>query len=101
MAIVIRAVQAETMQKPIAMAFAATVSLAGIQAASAMPVAPQPAGDLVSQVAEGCGPGMMRDRMGRCRGMMRPMRPMMRPMMRPCPRGMHMGPRGGCRPNWR
>ena len=39
------------MQKLIAVAFAAAVSLAGIQAASAMPVAPQPAGDLISHVA--------------------------------------------------
>ena len=74
------------MKTLIAAAF--VVALAG--AAQAMPVAPIAADGLITQVAQGCGPGMARNANGRCRPAY---------MARPCPPGMHRGVMGKCRPN--
>jgi hypothetical protein len=65
-------------------------SLAGLGAAQAMPVAPVQADGITTQVAQGCGPGMSRNAMGRCRPTF---------MARPCPPGMHRNAIGRCRPN--
>ncbi len=65
------------------------IALAG--AAQAMPVAPAPADGLTTLVAQGCGPGMARNAMGRCRPAF---------MARPCPPGMRRNAIGRCVP-WR
>ena len=65
------------------------IALAG--AAQAMPVAPIAADGLTTQVAQGCGPGMARNAMGRCRPAF---------VTRPCPPGMRRNAVGICRP-WR
>lgn len=65
------------------------IALAG--AAQAMPVAPIAADGLTTQVAQGCGPGMARNPMGRCRPAF---------MARPCPPGMRRNAIGRCVP-WR
>ena len=70
---------------------AAVFSLGALSAAQAMPVAPLPADGLINQVAQGCGPGMARNAMGRCRPAF---------MARPCPPGMRRNAVGICRP-WR
>jgi hypothetical protein len=59
--------------------------------AQAMPVAPAPADGLTTQVAQGCGPGMMRNEFGHCRPAF---------VARPCPPGMRRNAYGICRP-WR
>ena len=56
----------------------ATFGLAG--AAQAMPVAPVHTDSLITQVAQGCGPGMARNWAGHCRP---------KYMLRSCPPGMH------------
>ena len=61
------------------------IALAG--AAQAMPVAPAPADGLTTLVAQGCGPGMARNPMGRCRPAY---------MARPCPPGMRRNVVGRC-----
>ena len=61
------------------------IALAG--AAQAMPVAPAPADGLTTLVAQGCGPGMARNAMGRCRPAY---------MARPCPPGMRRNVVGRC-----
>ena len=71
---------------------AAIISIGAFSAAQAMPVAPAPADEAVTLIAQGCGPGMHRGPMGGCR-------PNGGPMIRPCPPGMHRGPGGHCRPN--
>ena len=76
------------MKSLIAAAFIA--SLAGLGAAQAMPLAPVQADSLTTQVAQGCGPGMSRNAMGRCRPNF---------IARGCPPGMHRGMMGRCRPN--
>jgi hypothetical protein len=86
--------------------FAATI--AGVGAASAMPLAPLNAADTaaVIQVAQGCGPGFARGPMGRCRPMYRrgpvivaPPVVVRRPYVRPgrCPPGFAFRA-GRCRP---
>ena len=70
---------------------AAIFSLGALSAAQAMPVAPAPADGLTTLVAQGCGPGMARNAMGRCRPKF---------MARPCPPGMRRNAVGICRP-WR
>lgn len=65
------------------------VALAGV--AQAMPVAPLPADEAVTLVAQGCGPGMARNAMGRCRPKF---------MARACPPGTRRNAVGICRP-WR
>ena len=52
------------MKSLIAAAFIATL---GLGAAQAMPLAPIQADGLSTQVAQGCGPGMHRGYLGRCR----------------------------------
>jgi len=69
---------------------AAIISLGALSAAQAMPVAPAPADGLTIHVAQGCGPGMARNAMGRCRPGY---------MARPCPPGFHRNAVGICRPN--
>jgi hypothetical protein len=69
---------------------AAIISIGAFSAAQAMPLAPLPADGLTTQVAQGCGPGMARNAMGRCRPAF---------MARPCPPGMHRNAIGRCRPN--
>jgi CDP-diacylglycerol pyrophosphatase len=64
------------------------IALAG--AAQAMPVAPVATDGLTTLVAQGCGPGMARNPMGKCRPAY---------MARSCPPGMHRGVMGKCRPN--
>jgi hypothetical protein len=64
------------------------IALAG--AAQAMPVVPAPADGLTTLAAQGCGPGMARNAMGRCRPGY---------MARPCPPGFHRNAVGICRPN--
>ena len=61
------------------------------QAATSLghPVLGQPS---IEHVAEGCGPGGVRDRFGRCR-------PAYRPVYRGCPPGTHPTPYG-CRRNF-
>ena len=75
------------MKSLIAAAFIATL---GLGAAQAMPLAPMQADGLTTQVAEGCGPGMTRNREGRCRPKF---------MARECRPGMHRNRFGVCRPN--
>ena len=70
---------------------AAILSLGVLSAAQAMPVAPLTADGLVTQVAQGCGPGMARNARGQCRPKF---------MARPCPPGMRRNAVGICRP-WR
>lgn len=70
-------------------AAALLLGLAG--AAQAMPVAPLSADDAVTQVAQGCGPGLARNARGQCRPAF---------MARPCPPGMRRNAVGMCRP-WR
>ena len=65
------------------------IGLAG--AAQAMPVAPLPADEAVTQIAQGCGPGLRRNARGQCRPAF---------MARPCPPGMRRNAVGMCRP-WR
>jgi len=72
------------------------VSVGGLGAASAMPLAPLSAADTagVIKVAQGCGPGYARGPYGGCRPMFRgppPRGP------RFCPPGTFRGPYGGCR----
>jgi hypothetical protein len=69
---------------------AAVISIGAFSAAQAMPVAPAPADGLTITVAQGCGPGMARNAMGRCRPAF---------VARPCPPGMHRNAVGICRPN--
>ncbi len=76
------------MKTTIALAFVAALGFAG--AAQAMPVAPLPADDLVSQVRQGCGPGMARNAKGKCRPAY---------MTRRCPPGQSRNVMGRCRPN--
>jgi hypothetical protein len=77
-----------SMKNTIALAFIAALGLAG--AAQAMPVAPLQADGLTTQVAQGCGPGMARNAVGRCRPAF---------IARPCPPGMHRNVIGRCVPN--
>ena len=69
---------------------AAAFVLALGAAAQAMPLAPMRDDGLTTTVAQGCGPGMARNAMGRCRPKF---------MARPCPPGMHRNMIGRCRPN--
>ena len=69
---------------------AAIISLGALSAAQAMPVAPAPADGLTITVAQGCGPGMARNAMGRCRPAY---------MARPCPPGFQRNAVGISRPN--
>jgi hypothetical protein len=73
------------------------ITVGGIGAASAMPVAPLSAADTagVIQVAQGCGPGFARGPRGGCR----PMR-MGPPPGRFCPPGMFRNPYGRCIRRW-
>lgn len=75
------------MKTLIAAAF--VIGLAG--AAQAMPVAPLSANETVTQIAQGCGPGMRRNARGNCRPAF---------MAKPCPPGMRRNAIGICRP-WR
>ena len=70
---------------------AALISLGALSAAQAMPVAPVAADGMTTLVAQGCGPGMARNAMGRCRPKF---------MARACPPGMRRNAVGICRP-WR
>jgi hypothetical protein len=77
------------------------VSVGGLGAANAMPLAPLSAADTASviQVAQGCGPGYSRGRMGECRPDFRrppPRRYAPPPMVRRCPPGFFPGPYGRC-----
>ena len=63
----------------------ATFGFAG--ATQAMPVAPVHSDSLITQVAQGCGPGMARNYAGRCRP---------KYMLRGCPMGMHRNWVGRC-----
>ena len=74
--------------KTIALAFVATLALAG--AAQAMPASPMPADDILTLVAQGCGPGMARNPAGKCRP---------KYMARPCRPGFHRNMFGVCKPN--
>jgi hypothetical protein len=71
---------------------AAIISIGAFSAAQAMPVAPAPADGAVTLIAQGCGPGMHRGPLGRCR-------PNGEPIIRPCPPGFHRNAIGRCRPN--
>ena len=71
-------------------AAAAFIATLGLGAAQALPVAPVQAEGLTTQIAQGCGPGMARNAMGRCRPAF---------IARGCGPGMHRGPYGRCRPN--
>ena len=51
----------------LAIVFASIVTLGLAGAAQAMPVAPIHTDSLVTQIAQGCGPGMARNAAGRCR----------------------------------
>ena len=66
----------------------------GFATAASAGIAPAPltqTGDLIINVAEGCGPGRWRGPRGRCHPM---------PQGRACPRGYHLGPHGRrCWPN--
>jgi hypothetical protein len=73
------------MKSLIAAAF--VIAFAG--AAQAMPVTPLATDGLTTQVAQGCGPGMARNAMGRCRPAF---------MARPCPPGMRRNAIGRCVP---
>ena len=77
--------------------FAIGVSLASVQVADAMAVAPldQAAASDTSivPVAGGCGPGWHRGPYGGC------LRNFANPAAHACPRGYHIGPGGGCRGN--
>jgi hypothetical protein len=72
------------MQSLIAAAFIATLATS---AAQAMPVAPVHADGLTTQVAQGCGPGMARNRAGHCRPAF---------VVRACPPGRHKNRFGVC-----
>ncbi len=100
------------MKKLIAACLVAGSALVGASAASATPLALSPQGDdLVTRVAQGCGPGFGRDAFGRCRPFAQPRfapRPRPRPVIvaparpifvppRACPRGYVLTPRGVCR----
>jgi hypothetical protein len=74
--------------KKIALAFIASLALAG--AAQAMPLSPLPADEAVTLVAQGCGPGMALNAAGKCRP---------KYMLRRCPAGFHRNALGVCRPN--
>ena len=70
------------------------VSVAGVGAASAMPVAPSSTGSNIIHVAQGCGPGFARGPMGACH----PIRGYARPAVRKC---RYWGPgRRVCRTWW-
>lgn len=70
----------------------AAVMLFGFaSAAHALPVAPLPADEAITQVAQGCGPGMRRNARGQCRPAF---------MARHCPPGTRRNAVGMCRP-WR
>ncbi len=73
------------MKSLIAATFIAAVSFAAT--AQAMPVAPAPSDGLTTQVAQGCGPGMARNAVGRCRPAF---------MARSCPPGRHKNRFGVC-----
>ena len=75
------------MKTLIAATFVAALGFTG--AAHAMPVAPLAADGAIEHVAQGCGPGMARNAMGRCRPMF---------MARPCPPGFRRNAIGRCRP---
>ena len=75
------------MKRLIAATFIAALGFAA--SAQAMPVAPVQSDGLTTQVAQGCGPGMTRNAMGRCRPAF---------MARPCPPGMRRNAIGRCRP---
>ncbi len=68
---------------------AAALFIGLTSAAQAMPVAPLPADETVTQIAQGCGPGMARNAQGRCRPAF---------ATRPCPPGMRRNSVGMCRP---
>ena len=70
---------------------AAVLSLGALSVAQAMPVAPLPADDVATQIAQGCGPGMARNARGSCRPKF---------MARSCGPGMRRNAIGICRP-WR
>lgn len=72
------------MRKTIAFAFASCLGLSSISIpAMAMPVGPlNGAAAMVTEVAQGCGPGMHRGPYGHCRPMFS------------CPWGWHPGPYG-------
>ena len=76
------------MKKLIITTFIASIGLAFVPAAQAMPIAPLPETDSVIQVFGGCGLGAHRGPFGGCRPLYN------------CPRGFHTGPWGRvCRPN--
>jgi hypothetical protein len=75
------------MKTLIAATFVAALGFAG--AAQAMPVAPIQADSAIEHVAQGCGPGMARNAMGRCRPAF---------IARPCPPGFRRNAIGRCRP---
>jgi hypothetical protein len=78
------------MKSLIAATFIAALGFAG--AAQAMPVAPIAADTAIEHVAQGCGPGMARNAMGRCRPKF---------MMRDCRPGYRKNRFGVCRPMMR
>ena len=79
--------------KPTTIAFGAAL-LFGLATAASAAITPAPVskgGDLIINVAEGCGRGEWRGPHGRCHPMARG---------RVCPRGYHLGPNGHrCWPN--
>ena len=70
-----------------AIVFASIVTLGLAGAAQAMPVAPVHTDSLITQVAQGCGPGMARNAAGRCRPSY---------MLRKCEFGKHRNWAGRC-----
>ena len=77
--------------KSIILGAALVLSLASTASAGISPAPISKAGDLVINVAEGCGRGWWRGPGGRCHPM---------PRGRACPRGYHLGPQGRrCWPN--
>ena len=75
------------MKTLIAATFVAALGFAGT--AQAMPVAPIQADSAIEHVAQGCGPGMARNAMGRCRPAF---------IARGCPPGFRRNAIGRCRP---
>ncbi len=76
------------MKRTLALALFAAVGFAA--SAQAMPVAPIQNDGLIEHVAQGCGPGMLRNFAGQCRpGFM---------VKRPCPPSTFKNRMGVCRP---
>ena len=75
----------------------AAFSFGWSSSSQAMPIAPLnlTAGELVVQIAGGCGRGWHRGPYGGCR------RNYANPRAHACPRGFHIGPGGRCRGNGR